>query len=239
MSFNINKQKQIKVIDNLLISPKSSYFDFPNPPSNSFLQSSFPNNIFSESCLLSCKPFFIVSETEPSFEKNQVLLFSTSLLHFYKKFYKGKRNFETATFRRIRVLRKKFTFLMRSSLKNRAKNVISSCPKITRFSISQNQTLQRFSLKTQNPCESLKKTYTLLFEVFRKSIFFRSLLFRSSKFNFKVGVFGLILSLPSRRRKRYRTKRQKHISFSNIKFFKKKEKLHSFNTLKLKSFCKF
>jgi len=236
MFTNINKQKQIKIFDKLPISAKPSFFHIPSVTSNSFIQTSFSDKIFSESCFIPYKSFPNSNKIEPFFEKEQSRLFPTSYLRLYKKLYIRKRKGDIRNTKRILTLKKRFSSFMRFFSKSSSKNNFTFCPKLNRVSTNLNQKLQHVSLNSRKNSPNLKKTYTSFFKVFRNSILLRPLLFRSYKTKFKLAIFGLIHSVPLIKRRKYRKKGNTSVSFRTIKFFKKKEKFNIFNSLKIKTF---
>jgi len=239
MLFNINKQKQIKTADKLLISAKPSFLHIPILSPNSYLQSSFSGKILSDSCIVPAKFSFVSSKTELSSEKEQSYLSSTSFLRFYKTLSTRKRKWDIINFKRIFGVKKLLSSFMHSPLKKSAKICFSSPAQITRLSIVQKQSLQNFSLDTQKSSPNLKKTYSLFFEIFRNSISLRPFLLRASKTTFRLAVSGLVHSVIVKKQRYIQKKRKNFISFRSIKFLKEKEKFNSFNRLKMKTFLTY
>lgn len=236
MFSNINKQKQIVTLDKVSTSTRSSFFQIPIPPIYSFIQSSFSDRTFSESCSIPSKSFCAKSKPDSLFDKEQTRSLSSFYLRSYKKLYTRIRKRETMSSKRTLYIKRLFSSLMVSPLKDPAKGSFFSSPKMMRLLIIDSSTLQHYPGLDQKARQKLKKMYTVFFEAFRNSLSLRPLVLCLSKTKIRYASLGLMHSVIFKRRRKYLKKKANSISFRTIKFFKKKEKLNAFSSLKIKTF---
>lgn len=236
MFSNINKQKQIITLDKISNSTRSSFFQIPISPINSYIQSSFSDKTFSESCSIPSKSFCSKSKLDSPFDKEQARSLSSFYLRSYKKLYTRIRKREIRSSKRTLYIKRLFSSLMVFPLKDPAKGAYLSYPKMMRLLITDSPTLQHCPRLGQKARQKLKKMYTVFFDAFRNSFSLRPLVLCLSKTKIRYASLGLMHSAIAKKRRKYLKKKLNSISFRTIKFFKKKEKLNAFSSLKIKTF---
>ncbi len=84
MLFNINQQKQIKIIDNFQFFTKPSFIHLPTLPPKSYIQTNFSKNTFSQSNFFSCKLSSLTTNFFQLLEKKLTGLLLIKFLSYFK-----------------------------------------------------------------------------------------------------------------------------------------------------------
>ena len=248
MISNLNYQKQISSSTDKAYFFKQSFFNFPEFPSKSFLQTNFSNNILSESNFVPVKPSTIRLKGFSIKNQSKTVFFSHRRLRFQKKLRTLKRRRRNSFVLRAIKMKKNFTLFMSDSLKTRRKrkNFLGKTSKNLRLSFSSilpenTYSLKKYSIIKRKFHNNYKVSYLSFLRSLRFNSLSRPLRLKRLRYGFRIVFLGFkqafVYTYKNRRRRKLLRKNGFSMAFSPVKFYRKKKRFSCFKSLKLKVSC--